>query len=177
MTSGLPQYVAIPGTSLQYAANTDAALFRDMNGDRSYYLVSGHWFVAPSLDGPWTFATSNLPADFARIPAKGPRGFVLVSVPETPPAQEALLEAQIPQQATLNRPTAKLDVVYAGEPQFVAIAGTPMFYTPNTSFNVIRYGDGYFSCYQGAWFTAITPKGPWALAAISAGEDTLLSTG
>ena len=65
-------------------------------------------------------------ADFARIPANGPRGFVLVSVPGTPQAQEALLEAQIPQQATLNRATAKLDVVYAGEPQFAPIAGTPM---------------------------------------------------
>ncbi len=35
------------------------------------------------LDGPWTFATASLPPDFARIPANGPRGFVLVSVPGT----------------------------------------------------------------------------------------------
>jgi hypothetical protein len=89
---------------------------------------------------------------------------VLVSVPGTPQAQEALLEAQIPQQGTLNRTAAKLEVVYAGEPQFVAIAGTPLFYAPNTSFNVIRAGEGYFSCYQGAWFSATTAKGPWALA-------------
>ena len=164
VTNGRPQYVAIPGTSLQYAANTDAALFRDTKGGGVYYLVSGRWFAAPGLDGPWTFATTNLPEDFARIPANGPRGFVLVSVPGTPQAQEALLEAQIPQQAKLDRSTAKLEVVYAGEPQFVAIAGTPMFYAPNTSFNVIRYGDGYFSCYRGAWFTALGPKGPWALA-------------
>ena len=43
-----------------------------------------------ALSGPWTFATTSLPADFARIPANGPRGFVLVSVPGTPQAQEAL---------------------------------------------------------------------------------------
>ena len=164
VTNGRPQYVAIAGTSLQYAANTDAALFRDAKDGRVYYLVSGRWFAAPGLDGPWTFATSNLPEDFARIPANGPRGFVLVSVPGTPQAQEALLEAQIPQQATLARSTAKLEVVYASEPQFVAIAGTSMFYAPNTSFNVIRYGEAYLSCYQGAWFTAMTPKGPWTLA-------------
>ena len=163
VTDGRPQWTSIPGTSLQYAANTDAALFRDGQG-RLYYLISGRWFAAPSLDGPWTFATGNLPPDFARIPANGPRGFVLVSVPGTPQAQEALLEAQIPQQGSLARASAKLDVVYAGEPQFVAIAGTPLFYAPNTSFNVIRYNDGYFSCYQGAWFVATTPKGPWALA-------------
>jgi hypothetical protein len=164
VTDGRPQWTSIPGTSLQYAANSDAALFRDANDGRNYYLISGRWFAAPTLDGPWSFATGNLPADFARIPANGPRGFVLVSVPGTPQAQEALLEAQIPQQGTLSRATAKLDVVYAGEPQFVAIAGTPLFYAPNTSFNVIRYNDAYLSCYQGAWFTAATPNGPWALA-------------
>jgi hypothetical protein len=68
VTNGPPQYVAIPGTSLQYAANTDAPLFRDTAGGRVYYLVSGRWFAAASLDGPWTFATNALPADFARIP-------------------------------------------------------------------------------------------------------------
>jgi hypothetical protein len=164
VTNGRPQYVAIPGTSLQYASNTDAAVFRDTRGGAVYYLVSGRWFSAPGFDGPWTFATPSLPADFARIPANGPRGFVLVSVPGTPQAQEALLEAQVPQQAKLSRSSAKLDVAYAGAPQFVAIPGTPLFYAPNTSFNVIRYGDGYFSCYQGAWFTAGAPTGPWALA-------------
>ena len=164
VTEGRPQWTSIPGTSLQYAANSDAAVFRDTRDGRNYYLVSGRWFAAPTLDGPWTFATGNLPLDFTRIPANSPRGFVLVSVPGTPQAQEALLEAQIPQQGTLSRATAKLDVVYAGEPQFVAIPGTPLFYAPNTSFNVIRYNDGYFSCYQGAWFAAATPKGPWQLA-------------
>ena len=165
VTNGPPQYVAIPRTSLQYAANTDAALFRDTSDGRVYYLVSGRWFAAPGLDGPWTFATASLPADFARIPANGPRGFVLVSVPGTPQAQEALIEAQIPQQGTLRRDAAKLDVVYAGAPSFAPIPGTPMSYAVNTSFNVIQTGEGYFSCYQGAWFAAPAPAGPWTLAA------------
>ena len=163
VTNGPPQYVAIPGTSLQYATNTDAALFRDTSGGRVYYLVSGRWFSAASLDGPWTFATGTLPADFARIPANGPRGFVLVSVPGTAQAQEAVIEAQIPQQATLSRASAKLEVVYAGAPQFVPIPGTPMQYAVNTSFNVIQTGEGYFSCYQGAWFAAPAAAGPWTL--------------
>ncbi|MFO1325316.1 MAG: hypothetical protein U1F15_14820 [Burkholderiales bacterium] len=162
VTGGPPQYVAIAGTSLSYVANTDAALFRDAGG-RYYYLVSGRWFSAASLDGPWTFATASLPPDFARIPANGPRGFVLVSVPGTPQAQEALLEAQIPQQATLSKGSAKVDVVYAGPPQFAPIPGTPMSYAVNTSFNVIQTADGYFSCYQGAWFAAPAPAGPWTL--------------
>ena len=45
VTAGAPQFVAIPGTSLQYVANSDAALFRDRTGTY-YYLVSGRWFSA-----------------------------------------------------------------------------------------------------------------------------------
>ena len=142
VTNGPPQFVAIPGTSLSYVGNTDAALFRD-SGGRLYYLVSGRWFAAASLEGPWTFATASLPPDFARIPADGPRGFVLVSVPGTPQAQEALIEAQIPQQATLDRGSAKLEVVYAGPPKFMPIPNTTMLYAANTSFNVIQTGEGY----------------------------------
>src|SRR5262249_41987759 len=146
-----------------YVDNTDAALFRD-GGSRFYYLVSGRWFSASSLEGPWTFATPNLPSDFKRIPAQGPRGFVLVSVPGTPQAEEALIEATIPHQATLSRPSAALEVVYAGTPQFAAIPGTPMQYAVNTSFNVIQTSEGFFSCYKGAWFAASAATGPWSLA-------------
>jgi hypothetical protein len=164
VTSGPPQFAAIPGTSLSYVSNTDAALFRDRGG-RYYYLVSGRWFAADTLNGPWTFATTSLPPDFARIPVNSPRGFVLVSVPGTPQAQEALAEAQVPQKGTLDRSTAKLEVVYAGQPQFAPIPGTPMQYAVNTSFRVVQTSEGYYSCYQGAWFVAPAPTGPWALAA------------
>jgi len=163
-TSGPPQFTPIPSTSLSYVANTDAALFRDRRGSY-YYLVSGRWFSAASLDGPWTFATASLPDDFKRIPPTGPRGFVLVSVPGTPQAEEALIEAQIPQQGTLSRATAKLDIVYAGTPQFAPVPGTPLTYATNTSFQVVRAGEAYYSCYQGAWFAAPAATGPWTLAA------------
>lgn len=164
VTNGPPQYTAIPGTGLHYVANTDAALFRDAAGTY-YYLVSGRWFSARSLDGPWTFATATLPDDFRRIPANGPRGFVLVSVPGTPQAEQALIEAQIPQQATLSRANARLDVVYAGAPQFAPIADTSLQYATNTSFRVIQAGNVFYACYQGAWFTASVATGPWTLAA------------
>jgi hypothetical protein len=165
VTDGPPQYVPIAGTSLQYAKNTDAALFRDTGDGKIYYLASGRWFGAPGLDGPWTFTTDTLPPDFARIPADGPRGFVLASVPGTVQAQEALIEAQIPQQGTLSRSSAKLDVTYAGAPQFKPIAGTSMEYAANTSYAVIKTGEGYYACHQAAWFVAPAPTGPWVLAA------------
>src|SRR4030095_6509281 len=163
VTSGPPTFAAIPGTSLQYVSNTEAALFRAATGT-FYFLVSGRCFAAPSLDGPWTYATPNLPPDFARIPPNSPRAFVLAAVPGTPQAQEALIQAQIPQQATLSKANAKLEVIYSGPPKFEAIAGTPMFYAVNTSFNVVQVETAYYACYQGAWFVAASPSGAWQLA-------------
>jgi predicted metal-binding membrane protein len=161
---GAPQYSAIPGTQLQYVSNTDAPLFRHSGDGLSYFLVSGRWFSAPGLQGPWTFATPALPPDFARIPPGGPRGFVLVSVPGTVQAQEALIQAQIPRQATLDKASTKLDVVYAGEPKFEPIEGTSMAFAVNTSFNVVKVDNQYWACHQGAWFTASAPVGAWTLA-------------
>lgn len=117
VTAGAPQYQRIPGTALRFVANTVADLFQDTSTGTFYYLVSGRWFAAPALTGPWVFATPSLPPDFARIPANGPRGSVLASVPGTPQAQEALLHAQVPQQGTLSRATAQIDVRYGGEPR------------------------------------------------------------
>jgi len=93
VTAGPPALVAIPGTSLQYVANTDSDLFLDTGNGRFYYLVSGRWFSSTGLNGPWSFATPDLPADFALIPPDGPRGDVLASVPGTAEAQQAVIEA------------------------------------------------------------------------------------
>ena len=164
VTDGAPAFAPVAGTSLQYVSNSDAVVFRDTTDGRLYFLVSGRWFAAPALSGPWTFATASLPPDFTRIPASGPLGWVRASIPGTPEAEQALLEAQIPQQASLDRGKATLTVAYAGAPRFEPIPGTPLTYAVNTSFDVIRAGDFYYACYQGAWFVAPAPNGPWSLA-------------
>jgi len=166
VTDGPAKFAAIAGTSLEYVTNTPVAVFRDRNTNTLYFLVSGRWFSAPSFDGPWTYATDRLPADFARIPPDSPRGAVLASVPGTAQAQEALIHAQIPQQATLRRDTATVKVVYAGEPRFEPIPGTSLHYAVNTSFEVVRAGESYYACYQGAWFAAPAPMGAWTLAPV-----------
>jgi len=163
VTSGPSRLVAIPGASLRYVSNTDAPLFVDAS-NRYYYLVSGRWFSAVSLDGPWTFATPNLPSDFARIPASSPRGYVLASVPGTPQAREALVQAQVPTQATLDRNTTKVEVIYTGEPKFEPIVQTQLMYAVNTPYDVILLGGKYYLCYRGVWFVAPTPTGVWILA-------------
>jgi hypothetical protein len=164
VTDGAIQFAAIPGTSLQYVKNTTSDLFFDTAQGRFYYLISGRWFSAPGLDGPWTFASNDLPPDFALVPPDSARGHVLASVPGTAQAQLAVMKAQIPQQATLKRADAKLTVTYAGAPQFRPIPGTDLTYAVNTSFEVIGVSGKYYVCYQGAWFVGPSPEGPWTLA-------------
>jgi len=157
--------VPIAGTALRYVANTDANLFVDTADGKFYLLTAGRWYSSPQVDASkWTFTTDKLPADFARIPPSSPRGSVLSSVPGTPQAAAALLQAQIPTQAALERATTKVTVVYSGEPKFVPIEGTTMTYAVNTMFDVIAVGNMYYTCYHGAWFVATSPTGTWVLA-------------
>ncbi|HVY16249.1 MAG TPA: hypothetical protein VHB27_13575 [Rhodopila sp.] len=163
VTQGPPQFAPVPGTTLQSVKNTGSTLFFQPSGGTFYLLVSGRWFSAKGLDGPWTFATDHLPPDFAMIPPKAPQAAVLPSVPGTAQAQLAVLQAQVPHQATLPK-TVKVKVVYAGPPQFKPIPGTPLTYAVNTTFQVIETGGKYYVCYQGAWFVGPSPNGPWVLA-------------
>jgi hypothetical protein len=165
VTQGAPAFVPVTGTTLQSVKNTTSTLFFQPSSGDFFLLVSGRWFSSHGLNGPWTFATDHLPPDFALIPPQSPQAAVLPSVPDTSEAQLAVLQAQVPKQATLKKDAAKVTVVYAGQPAFKPIPGTPMMYAVNTSFEVIETGGHYYVCYQGAWFEGATPNGPWVLAA------------
>jgi hypothetical protein len=65
---GKPVYSKIPGTSLSYATNTENKVFVHQPDGQIYVLISGRWFRAASLAGPWTYASDSLPGDFAMIP-------------------------------------------------------------------------------------------------------------
>jgi hypothetical protein len=160
---GRPVWATVPGTQLVYAKNTESDLFVKNDEQRYYFLVSGRWFRAASLAGPWSFAGADLPADFKRIPADGPKGHVLASVPGTLEASDAVLLARIPTSATVDRVAAEkaVQVTYEGEPKFAPIETTSLSYATNTAEQVIRYGDLYYLCFQGVWFKSTGPTGPW----------------
>ncbi|MBP7147675.1 MAG: hypothetical protein KBD01_09030 [Acidobacteria bacterium] len=163
VTDGPPKFESIPGTGLSWVTNTASDLFRDAQASY-YFLASGRWFRASSLDGPWTYATSELPADFARIPKDHPLASVRVSVPGTPEADEAVLLAQVPHQAEVDRRTTTADVTYSGEPQFKPIEGTTMSYAINTPYDVIYVENRYYTCTNAVWFVAGSASGPWVVA-------------
>lgn len=163
---GKPVYANISGTQLLYASNTDADLFVHKSTQQYFYLAAGRWFTSPSLQGPWTFATPNLPADFAQIPEASPAARVLVSVPGTEEAKDAVLLAQVPTTVEIDPATAatKVNVTYSGPPEFKLIEGTSLSYAVNTSDKVIKFGDAYYLCFQGVWFLSSNAQGPWQTA-------------
>ena len=150
------------GTKLTWVSNTESDVFRMGGTGPVYYLVSGRWFTSASFEGPWTFATPNLPADFQKIPLEHPRSRVLAAVPGTQQAAEAVLLAQVPQTARVNKKELKApEVVYQGEPKFEPIEKTTVQQAVNTDKQIIKVGDLYYMCFQGVWFMSKTATGPW----------------
>jgi hypothetical protein len=165
LLQGAPQYLVVSGTKLLWVSNTETDLFRMGREGPVYFLASGRWFSAPSFEGPWTFATPSLPDDFKKISLEHPRSRVLASVPGTDQAIEAILLAQIPQTARVNKKEIKApEVQYQGEPQFQPIEATTVARATNTDKDVIKVGDLYYMCFQGIWFMARSPNGPWEAA-------------
>src|SRR5438876_4823406 len=160
---GQPVYAQIPDTQLEYATNTNSVVFVFTPTQQFYYLTAGRWFSAMDLQGPWTYATPDLPADFAKIPLNTPASAILASVPGTEEAKDAVLLAQVPTTVTVNQKQAatKVKVEYAGDPKFEPIKGTSMAYATNTADKVIKVGDVYYLCLQGVWFMSPNSQGPW----------------
>jgi uncharacterized membrane protein YgcG len=165
-TEGAANLVPIEGTDLMQVQNSDNALFFYDRNQHFYVLISGRWFNAGSLQGPWQFVPyQQLPGDFAKIPPTHPKANVLVSVPGTPQANEAVIANSIPQTATVQRNDAKLDLAYDGAPQFQPIADTPLSYAINSATPVIEVdAQSYYSVENGVWFVAVSPTGPWSVA-------------
>jgi hypothetical protein len=167
VTTGQPVLTSIPGTSLQYVSNTGADIFFDTNNQSYYVLIAGRWFGSGTLvNAQWNYVQGGeLPPDFAKIPDYSPKADVLVSVPGTAQAKEAVIANSIPQTATITRSAAKLNVNYYGTPDFQPIQGTSLTYAVNTATPVIYVpGTAYYSVQNGVWFTSALPSGPWTVA-------------
>lgn len=183
VTEGPPQWVPIADsggdaggdTGLAYAANTTQELFRAPDG--VYFLISGRWFGAFDLNGPW-FLVRELPAEFLEIPvAVGddahPKSYVRASVPGTRESWEAALVASIPRTAEIIRGTEAaldIDVSYAGEPVFAPIETTAIELAVNTSYQVLRFEGAYYLVHNAVWLTSFGPSGPWQYADIIPSE-------
>ena len=151
LLQGEPSYLAVQGAKeLLWVNNTESDVFRMGLKGPVYYLVAGRWFSAPDFTGPWTFATTSLPADFKQIPLEHPRSRVLASVPGTTQAAEAVLLAQIPQTARVSRTLQAPEVAYqGGTPEFQPIEKTTVQRAINTDKDIFKIGDLYYMCVPG----------------------------
>jgi len=144
-------------------------LFKYMNDQSWYTLISGRWYRAEDLNGTWSYVDpTRLPPDFARIPDDNPKENVKASVPGTQQAQEAVVANEIPQTATVKRngttptPPPTID----GPPRLEPIENTPLQSVANASAPIIRADDGrYYLVQNGLWFVSDSPNGPWVVAA------------
>jgi len=166
LLKGAPVYVPVKDSKLLWVSNTDSDLFRMGQTGLVYYLISGRWFSAPDFKGPWTFATTTLPADFQKISLEHERSRVLASVPGTAQAAEAVLLASVPEKATVQRKGVQApDVAYdGGKPEFKTIEKTTVEHAINTDKDVFKINNVYYMCFQGVWFKSAVPNGPWEVA-------------
>ncbi|MCP3903025.1 MAG: hypothetical protein GY715_05250 [Planctomycetes bacterium] len=161
---GRPEFEKIPGTKLSYVANSESDIFR-YEPDRLFYaLFSGRWFRTPGSGAPLEFCTNDLPEDFAQIAPDHAAGRVLVSIPGTDQAREAMIASQIPHTAKVDRLEATFEASYlGGEPEFASIPGCVVEYVVNTSQEIFRVNDHYYACQRAVWFESDSPHGPWAV--------------
>jgi len=165
-SQGDPKLTPIPGTQLLYVSNSRNDILMELGGQAYYALISGRWFTARALGGPWSFASAkSLPADFAKIPASHPMGDVRMSVAGTPEAREAAIANQIPQTATVQRDIKPTTVDYdGGPPQWKPIEGTPLSYAFNARPAVIQVDSRtYYMVQNGVWFAGTSPFS-WSVA-------------
>jgi hypothetical protein len=168
---GEPQLAPIEGTGLLYVKNSESDIFLDIKSQFYFILLSGRWYASSNLQGPWKYyASDRLPEDFSKIPEGSEKDKVLASVAGTDAANEAKLDAIIPQTATVRRSEATVEVSYDGNPKFIYIPGTRVAYAENSPNTVLLISNRYYVCENGVWFESDRPFGPWAVCVHVPGE-------
>jgi hypothetical protein len=165
-TDGDPDYQSIEGTALLYVKNSESDIIMEIYSQEHYVLLAGRWYHSKTLnDGDWKFAEpEDLPDDFSIIPENSDMASVRVSIPGTPEAQDARLEQSIPQTATVDRATAKVEVKYDGDPEFRLVDGTDVYFAANTDKQVLRINNKYYVVDDAIWFVSDNATGPWVVS-------------
>jgi len=143
-------------------SNTDSNVFMDVKSQKYFLIISGRWYKADSMTGSWKYvAADKLPKTFVEIPATSKYADVRASIAGTDEAKEAVMDAQIPQTATVKKGTVDIQVVYDGKPDFKAIDGTGLKFAVNSSDTVILAGKEYYLVKDAVWYIASSATGPW----------------
>ena len=168
VSDGPPSWTPIEGMNLLYMDNTDSSAFLELSTQRYYVLLSGRWYRSAGVEGEieWEHVPNNeLPEPFSDIPPDSPNAEVLSQVAGTQQARDAVLDNTIPQTAAIKIDDTSFEPSYDGEPDFAPIEDIQVEYAQNTSEAIFKYGNRYYACKDGVWYTATSPEGPWGVAA------------
>jgi hypothetical protein len=145
--------------------NSQEDIFMHVSAQDYYVVLSGRWFRAKSLNGPWSYSPSDeLPDAFNDIPVDSPQAESRVYVAGTDEAREAVMDAQIPQTAAVQKGSVDIDVSYDGNPKFESIDGTSLSYGVNTASTVLKSGGNYYLVEDAVWYISSAATGPWRVA-------------
>lgn len=162
---GPPIFKPVVGANgLNFAVNTNWALFQD-TASSLYFLLNGDsWLSAPDpVKGPWSAASA--PASFSSLPSDANWEDVKKHVPGTP-------AASVPKVIGTTTP-AEL-IVTNGRAQAAGIAGTQLEYVVNPVQPLFwdKKGSSYYYLVAGRWFK--TPNlvgGGWSAASAELPDD------
>ena len=160
LLDGPPRYAGVAGTTLQYAANTSAHLFRDGASGDVYVRVGGFWFRAADVNGSWgQVPAASLPAAFSAIPDDNPKRALKTSIAD---AQGPTADSGV--YAVADPGTARLTMEMSGDPVLKRIRGTELNYVANASVPVIQIDiDNWYAVQEGIWFFSSEVTGPWTV--------------
>lgn len=147
--------------------NSEDDVFMHLGSQQYYIVLAGRWYRAKSLNGPWAWqAADQLPPAFADIPQTSDQADSRVYVAGTPEAEEAVLDAQLPQTAAVERGPVDIEVEYDGEPDFEPVDGTDeLRYAANSGATVLQSDRQYYLVEDGVWYVSDMPNGPWEVSA------------
>ena len=163
---GAANWSPIEGTNLLYVSNSEGNLFKDIETQKTYVLLSGRWFEAPSIDGPWTFVPARIAAAVSfrgspRTP-RPPACWRRCRAPGRPRTRSWTRRSRRRRRSSAAGPRSRSPTTAPRSSS--RSRGRSCEYATNTTFSVIRLDERYYSCHQAVWYVAGTPQGPWQVA-------------
>lgn len=152
---GAPAWQPVTGAPYARAINSRALILRDAQG-ALHVRAAGHWYLAPTLQGPWQAdaqPSAALLAAARESEAKQPADTLLpAGAKAAAPAPALLLETQ---------PTEL--IVTDGPAKLVPVDGTHLLTIANTDHAVFvdPATNSYYVLISGRWFRAQSTRGPW----------------
>jgi hypothetical protein len=145
--------------------NSASDVFMHVSNQQYYIVLSGRWYRSSSMRGDWDYVKSDeLPTAFQNIPADSSQADSRVYVAGTDEAREAVMDAQIPQTAAVQKGRVDKEVSYDGDPKFTGIMDSSLQYAENTGSTVLKSGSQYFLVEDAVWYVSTSPEGPWDVA-------------